>query len=174
MVALRTAKKMLVPRADEELISHVNANVKDALLTSWSRAQHEVRYGVDIGGEVMQYIARAYHAHLEGKTTVEMPVKIASVSDLDVHYDRCERMVHYNNLVDMLNNNEGYGVEILPDGQIVCLSYGVEQKVKKHLSIDELPSNVAEKLAMFKVLEVGDAYTQFGVKLPNNFYFIAK
>lgn len=173
-VALRTARKMLVPRANEELINHIDNNVTQALRNIAGRAQHEVRYGVDLGSEVMLYIVKAYHAHLEGKTTVELPVKHASVSDMAMHYTKCERMEHFNNLVLMRESNEGYGIELLPDGQIVCLAYGVEKTVKKYPSMDELPSNVADKLSIFKVLEVGDAYTQFGVKLPDNFYFISK
>lgn len=173
-VALRNAKKMLVPRANTELLHHVHYNVSNPLQNFAGQAQNQARYGMDMSAEMMGYIVQAYHAHLEGRTTVEMPVRIKTVMDIDEHYRRCDRMERFNDLLLMLQNNEGYGIQVLPDGQIVCLSYGVERTVRKYKDFESLPSNVSEKLAVFKVLDIGDPYSQFGVKLPDDFFFIAK
>lgn len=173
-VALRTVKKMLVSRASDELIQHVDYNVSQSLNNLHGQALNQVRYGVNIHEEINNLIGKAYQAHLDGKTTFEMPVKLNSLTDMDEHYRRCERARHLIILNQMRVDNEGYGIQVLPDGKVVCLSYGTEKTVKKYASFDDLPSNVSEKLAMFKILNVGEAYSHLGASFENNFFFIAK
>lgn len=173
-VALRTAKKALVSRASSELQYHINYNVAQGLNNLLGQRRNQARYDIDMHNEMMNYVALAYVARSEGKDTVELPAKLQSVRNIEEHHTRCERLAHITALNDMLGCKEGYGLQIQPDGQIVCLAYGDEPTVKKYASLEDLPSSVGEKLSVFKVLDVGEAYMQFGAKLEDNFFFIAK
>jgi hypothetical protein len=136
-------------------------------------AMGAVRYSVNIQQEALNYTMKAYEAHLKGATEVAMPVKLASVNDLDEHHRRMEKVMSLTKLSMMYESKTGYCLHVQPDEKIVCYSL-VEDTVHKHASIDELPKDVAEKFAMFKILPENDAYEHLGVKLKDNMFFIVQ
>jgi hypothetical protein len=172
-VALRIAKKALVARATDEMFNHVYAQVKNNLDTLWSSMRNGVRYSIDMSEEAMIYAQAAYSAHKEGKTTVELPVKLKSVRDYDEYLRRCEQLSCVGKLHANFANREGYAVKVLEDGKIVAVNLE-NNSVTKYQDIDSMPSDMANKFAMFKVINEHEPYEHLGVKLENGFFFITK
>jgi hypothetical protein len=172
-VALRTAKKTLVARATDEMFNHVYAQVKNNLDTLWSSVRNGVRYAIDMSDEAMAYAQAAYSAHKQGKTTVEMPVKLKSVRDYDEYLRRCEQLDCVGNLHANFTNREGYAIKVLEDGKIVSVNLE-DNTVVKYQDIDSLPSDMANKFVMFKVINAHEPYEHLGVKFDNGFFFITK
>jgi hypothetical protein len=172
-VALRTAKKTLVARATDEMFNHVYAQVKHNLDSLLSSVRNGVRYAIDMNDEAMAYAQAAYSAHKQGKTTVEMPVKLKSVRDYDEYLRRCEQMDCVNNLHTNFKDRNGYAVKVLEDGKIVCVHLD-SNTVVKYQDIDSLPSDMANKFVMFKVINAHEPYEHLGVKFDNGFFFITK
>lgn len=172
-VALRTAKKTLVARESTELKDFLVGNVGSKLRELTNSNLGMVRYGLETYAEAMNYVMKAYDAHLEGKTEVMMPVKLTTVSDMDNHYTKMERFTHTKKLLDEWEINLGYAIKVQQDGTIVMYSLAKDQ-VRKFQSFDDLPTDVASKLAMFKVLEQAEAYSHLGAKLSDDFFYIAE
>ena len=57
------------------------------------------------------------------------------------------------------------------DNSVVVYSLAAD-KLTKYSGFDELPINIQEKLAMFKVLERGEAYENFGIQFDDELFFI--
>jgi hypothetical protein len=172
-VALRAVKKNMVARANGELIAHIKTNVYVGLKDLYNTAMGTLRYSINMQQEAMNYALKAYEAHLEGATELTMPVKLSSVNDLDEHHRRMEKLMSLTKLSMMYESKLGYCIHVQPDEKIVCYSLA-EDVVHKHASIDELPKDVAEKFAMFKIIPENDAYEHLGVKLKDNMFFIAQ
>jgi hypothetical protein len=172
-VALRTAKKTLVARATEEMFNHVYAQVKHNLDNLLATMRNGVRYSVDLNDEAMAYAQAAYSAYKQGKTTVEMPVKLKSVRDYDEYLRRCEHMDCVNKLVDNFKARNGYAIKVLEDGKIVCVHLD-SNTVVKYQDIDNMPSDIANKFVMFKVINAQEPYDHIGVKFDGGFFFITK
>lgn len=172
-VALRTAKKALVARATDEMFNHVYAQVKHNLDNLWSSMRNGVRYSIDMSEEAMIYAQAAYSAHKEGKTTVELPVKLKSVRDYDEYLRRCEQMDCVNKLNDDFKARNGYAVKVLEDGKIVSVNLE-DNVVAKYQDIDSLPSDMANKFVMFKLISSHEPYDHLGVKFDGGFFFITK
>jgi hypothetical protein len=172
-VALRTVKKNMVARANSELIGHIKSNVCNNMRDLYNTAMGTMRYGMNLHQEAVNYAIKAYEAHLKGATEVMMPIKLVSVSDIDEHNRRMEKVMTMTKLNMMYENKIGYCIHVQPDEKIVCYSLA-EDVLHKHTSIDELPKDVAEKFAMFKIIPQNDAYEHLGVKLKDNMFFIAQ
>lgn len=172
-VALRTAKKALVARATDEMYNHIHNTVKHNLDSLWSSVRNGVRYAIDMNEEAMVYAQAAFLAHKEGKTTVELPVKLKSVRDYDEYLRRCEQLSCVGKLHASFANREGYAVKVLEDGKIVCVHLE-DSVVTKYQDIDSLPSEMANKFVMFKVINEHEPYEHLGVKFENGFFFITK
>jgi hypothetical protein len=172
-VALRTAKKVFVARATNEMYTHIFNNVKDKLNSLLGSTRNTVRYALDTSDEAMAYAKAAYHAHKEGKTTVEMPVKLASVRDYDAYIAKCAELDCVTNIWDAFQAKEGYTVKVLEDGKIIIvnLSDGV---ITKYDNIDVMPPDIANKFVMFKVLKELEPYEHLGVMFEDKFFFIVK
>jgi formylmethanofuran dehydrogenase subunit D len=172
-VALRTAKKVFIARANNELYTHIFNNVRDKLNNLLSSTRNTVRYALDTGDEAMAYAKAAYQAHKEGKTTVEMPVKLASVRDYDTYINKCAELDCVTNIWDAFQAKEGYTVKVLEDGKIIIvnLSDGV---ITKYDNIDVMPPDIANKFVMFKVLKELEPYEHLGVMFEDKFFFIVK
>jgi hypothetical protein len=126
---------------------------------------------MDAADEGMTYAVAAYNAHLEGKDTVTLPVKLKSVKDVETHYKNLETLDHIVNLDIMVRKQNGYGIGILADGKFVCYSFA-DDTVTRHESMDTLPECVATKLPIFKVLEKEEPYKHLGVKLEDDLFYI--
>jgi len=172
-VALGTAKKTLVARATDEMFNHVYAQVKHNLDSLLSSVRNGVRYAIDMNDEAMAYAQAAYSAHKQGKTTVEMPVKLKSVRDYDEYLRRCEQMDCVNKLHTNFKDRNGYAIKVLEDGKIVSVNLE-DNTVVKYQDIDSLPSDMANKFVMFKVINAHEPYEHLGVKFDNGFFFITK
>jgi hypothetical protein len=172
-VALRSVKKSMVARANNELIYHIKNNVATGLQELYHMNMGAVRYSINMQQEAMGYAMKAYEAHLKGATEVTMPVKLVSVGDLDEHHRRMEKVMSMTKLSMMYESKTGYCIHVQPDEKIVCYSLA-EDVVHKYASFDELPKDVAEKFAMFKIIPENDAYEHLGVKLKNDMFFIVQ
>ena len=172
-VMLRTAKKAFVARANEELYNHIYREVKNGLESFTSSLRNAVRYSIDPGQEAMAYAEAAYKAHLEGKTTVELPVKLSSVSNYEEYLRRCGEYQCASYLMKSFTDKSGYAVKVLDDAQIVALNLE-SNTVVKYKSFDELPAEFANKFAMFKVLKDQEPYEHIGVSLGDKFYYVVK
>lgn len=172
-VALRTAKKTFVPRATDELYNHIFNTVKQQLHGLHGTLRNGVRYAIDANEESLRYAEAAYKAHKEGKTTVEMPVKLKSVRDYDEYLRRCEQFECINSLWDSFQAREGYAVKVLDDGKMVCVRIE-DSVVIKYADIESMPSEMANKFVMFKVISAHEPYEHLGVKFDGGFFFITK
>lgn len=172
-VALRTAKKTFVPRATDELYNHIFNAVKQNLHSLHGSLRNAVRYSIDTSEESLRYAEAAYMAHKAGKTVVEMPVKLKSVRDYDEYLRRCEQFECVNSLWDSFQAREGYAVKVLDDGKIVCVRIE-DSVVVKYADIESMPSDMANKFVMFKVINENEPYTHIGVKFDKQFFFITK
>jgi hypothetical protein len=172
-VVLRTAKKAFVARANDELYNHVYQHVRNAIESFTSSLRNAVRYSIDPSQEAMSYAEAAYKAHLEGKTTVELPVKLTSVSNYEDYLHRCGEYDCASHLMKSFTNKSGYAVKVLDDAQIVAIDLE-SNAVKKYKSFDELPTEFANKFAMFKVIKEQEPYEHIGVALGDKFYYVVK
>lgn len=172
-VALRTAKKALVARESTELKDFLFGNVGVKLRELTNSNLGVVRYGLETYSEAMNYVMKAYDAHLEGKTEVVMPVKLSTVSDIEAHYTKMEKYTHTQKLLDAWCNNLGHAIKVQQDGTMVMFSLAKDQ-VRKFQAFDELPTDIASKLAMFKILGEGEAYSHLGAKFDNSFFYITE
>lgn len=172
-VALRTAKKALVGRETQEIFTHIYNQLSTELQQMAARDNSAVRYSIDISEEVMVYARAAYQACLEGKDTVEMPVKLSTVKNHEEYLNKCEMASVSNQLASAFKRSEGYPAKVLEDGQIITLDLE-HNKVVKYKSIEEMPTAMANKFAMFKVLGNDEAHLNIGVKFHNGFFYIAK
>lgn len=172
-VALRLAKKTLVARATDELQQHIYSNVSNFLRSLDQSARNGVRYSIDLGDEALIYAQAAYLAHKEGKTTVELPVKLKSVRDYDEYLRRCSEMDVVGKLWKAFQNKEGYAIKTLEDGKIVCVDLG-SVSLTKYADIESMPSDLASKFVMFNVLSENEVFDHIGVKLSPIFYYVVK
>ena len=172
-VALRTAKKVLVARANDELFTHVYNQVRHKLQSFEHDMRNAVRYSVDVTAEAMAYAEAAYTAHLEGKTTVELPVKLKSINNYDEYLKRCSEYQVVKQMHDNFAKSAGYAVKLLDDNQLVVIDLA-KNTVVKYKSFDTLPSEVSSKFAMFKVLQSREPYEHIGVDLDDKFYYVVQ
>jgi hypothetical protein len=172
-VALRTAKKALIARADEELYNHIYNNVRSKLSSFSNDLRNTVRYSLDVNTEALAYAEAAYKAHLEGKSVVEMPVQPKSVRNYEEYLKRQSDYACVQGMEQAFASKSGYAVRVLDDGKIIVLNLETDTVVK-HAGFDELPSDFSSKFAMFKVLKEREPYTHIGVDLGDKFYYVVK
>jgi len=172
-VALRTAKKAFVARASTELYAHIYGNVKHGLTNLFSNTSNAVRWSLDTNTEAMEYAQAAYHAHKQGKTTVEMPVKLKSVKDYDEYMDRCDKRESADILFTAFNNKQGYAIKVMEDGKLICLNLE-SNTLNKYETVEAMPTDITNKFVIFKVLAEQEAHAHLGVKLENNFFYVAQ
>ena len=71
----------------------------------------------------------------------------------------------------MIDKKQGYGLSLYSTGSCALYDFATDS-VRRYKSTDELPDAVQSRLGMFKVLDVGDPYAQFGCKFDQEMYFI--
>lgn len=170
-VALRNAKKTLIGRLDGEVVELIKNKLNHYMSSLMHTTMNEVTWTLDTRTVAFAYAMKAYEANKEGKTIVEMPVTIPTVASNDKLFDRCSAVEQTNILNDHYIGKNGYGVMVRHDGSIVVYSYASD-KLSKYPGFSELPTNIQEKLAMFKVLDANEAYANFGVKFEDGFFYI--
>jgi hypothetical protein len=173
-VALRTAKKVLVNRQDEELRQLLDTKVNMSLNSLVGSARSYTLYSVDTNTEVFNLAMLAYQARLRGEATVTLPstpITLNSPTKLKDHHEYCEKFTTSSFLYEQFKSKLGYAVKTQPDGSMVVLNKA-DDSVKKYASFDRLPVDVQGKLAMFKVLNVDEPYAHLGCKFNEDIIYI--
>lgn len=171
-VALRNAKKSFVSRADDELRDLIKTNVSGGLNNMWNSLRNAIVYTMDASAEALNMAMLAYEARKKGEATYTAPSTPASVTRQIKHHDlSCEHFTVVSFLQDQLKGGHGHGVAMYANGSLAVLNFA-DQSVNKFKSVELLPVDIQSKLAMFKVIQVGEPYAHLGCKLQNEMYYI--
>lgn len=170
-VILRTAKKVLINRQDEELITLIHDQVSSNMQHVTASFSNSMRYNMDMSAESGYYALEAYKARKRGDTTVTLASHPNSVRRLDEHDKNCENYIQSLMLFDAMTKGNGYGVSLYTNGSMAVLNFA-DKTVKKYKSLDALPTDMQSKLAMFKVIGAREPYAHLGCKFEGDMYFI--
>lgn len=170
--ALRTIKKVLVSRADNELINLLWGKVDTHLSSLVGSSRSFVTYSTDSANEVFNLAMLAYQARLKGEATLTIPSALKSVRDKKDHDKNCENFTTASFLHEQLKSNAGYAVKSYPNGAFVVLRL-VDRTIKKYASFDLLPEDIQSKLGMFKVIGEDEPYAHLGCKFSDDIYYIS-
>jgi hypothetical protein len=170
-VALRTVKKVLVSRADDELQRLLWDKVDTHLSSLVNTSRSSVMYSTDTMNEVFNLAMLAYQARLSGAATLTLPSTLKSVKNLKSHDKDCENFTTASFLQEQLKSNAGYAVKSYPNGGLVVLRLA-DRTVKKYASFDLLPDDIQSKLGMFKVISADEPYAHLGCKFAEDMYYI--
>ena len=169
--ALRTAKKVLVSRADDELIRLLWDKIDTHLSSLVNSSRSYVQYSTDASNEVFNLAMLAYQARLKGEATITVSSTLKTVKDKKNHDKNCEHFTTSSFLHMQLISNAGYAVKSYPNGAFVVLRL-VDRAVKKYVSFDLLPDDIQSKLGMFKVIAADEPYAHLGCKFAEDMYYI--
>jgi hypothetical protein len=173
-VALRTAKKVLVNRQDDELRLLLNGKVDTALNLLVGHNRSYAMYAMNTDNEVFNFAILAYHARLKGETTVMLPstpITLTNPTKLKDHHDYCEKFTTASFLYEQFKSKLGYAVKTQPDGSMVVLNRA-DDSVKKYASFNLLPDDIQNKLGMFKVIAIDEPYAHLGCKFNEDIIYI--
>lgn len=170
-VALRTVKKVLVSRADDELQRLLWDKVESKLSSLVNQSRSYVQYSTDSSNEVFNLAMLAYQARLRGEATITVPSVLKSVRDTKNHDKNCEHFTTASFLHEQLKSNAGYAVKSYPNGAFVVLRL-VDRTIKKYASFDLLPDDIQSKLGMFKVIPADEPYAHLGCRFDEDMYYI--
>jgi hypothetical protein len=170
-VALRTIKKVLVSRADDELTTLLWDKVESHLHSLVNQSRSHVTYSTDASNEVFNLAMLAYQARIKGEATLTIPSALKSVKDSKNHDKNCETFTTSSFLHEQLKSNAGYAVKSYPNSSFVVLRL-VDRAIKKYASFDLLPEDVQGKLAMFKLLNVDEPYAHLGCKFSEDIIYV--
>jgi hypothetical protein len=161
-VALRTAKKMLVSRANEEVSKLIRGLTGDNLNSISNQCETEVRWSIDATTEGMRYAQAAYDARLRGEETVTLPATLKSIKDMREHNKKFEEAVDAIALKNAFKNHQGYGTQTLSNGNIYVLNFA-NNELKRYKEFDELPLDIQNKYGMSKVLKEQEPALNIGI-----------
>jgi hypothetical protein len=173
-VALRTAKKVLVNRQDDELRLLLNGKVDTSLNILVGHNRSYAMYAMNTDNEVFNFAILAYHARLKGEATVTLPstpITLTNPTKFKDHHEYCEKFTTASFLYEQFKSKLGYAVKTQPDGSMVVLNRA-DDSIKKYASFDLLPTDIQGKLAMFKVLNVDEPYAHLGCKFNEDIIYI--
>jgi hypothetical protein len=169
--AISVVKKVFTPRQDAELIDLIGNRVTGFVKGASDTLANQLRWDFSVDGELTFYAMQAYKARRRGDAACSMPAKPASIRDISAHNEKCERYEVAQHLKDMVLAKQGYGIKRNVDNSIVVYSYATDT-VQKYESFDELPENIQQKYAMFKVLTEGEAIATIGCNYGEGFSFV--
>jgi hypothetical protein len=170
-VALRTVKKVLVSRADDELITLLWDKVESHLSSLVNQSRSHVTYSANATDEVFNLAMLAYQARLKGEATLTVPSVLKSVRDTKNHDKSCECFTTASFLHEQLKGNAGYAVKSYPNSSFVVLRL-VDRTIKKYAAFDLLPDDIQSKLGMFKVISAEEPYAHLGCRFAEDMYYI--
>jgi hypothetical protein len=170
-VALRTVKKVLISRADDELIRLLWDKVESQLYSLVNSSRSYVQYSTDASNEVFNLAMLAYQARIKGESTITVPSTLKTVKDSKNHDKNCENFTTSSFLHEQLKSNAGYAVKSYPNGAFVVLRL-VDRTIKKYASFDLLPDDIQSKLGMFKVIAADEPYAHLGCRFQEDMYYI--
>jgi hypothetical protein len=171
--AISVVKKVFTPRVDDELTQLIKDNVTSHVKQLHGTCTNMLRWDFNVEGEIAMYAMQAYYARKHGEDKCYMPSKPVSVKDLQQHDKKCDEFEHINELKNMVDAKLGYGVKANADNSLVVYSYATNT-LQRYASYEDLPENIAEKYAVFKVLKQGEAISHIGCMFTEGFAFVAK
>lgn len=169
--ALRTVKKVLVSRADDELQNLLWDKTESHLSSLVNTSRSYVQYSTDVGNEAFNLAMLAYQARLKGEATITVPSTLKTVKDKKNHDRNCENFTAASFLHEQVKSNAGYAVKSYPNGAFVVLRL-VDRTIKKYASFDLLPDDIQSKLGMFKVISANEPYVHLGCRFDEAMYYI--
>ena len=163
-VALRNVKKLMVGRDYTEIADLIKKTVTDGVRSIVAHAQQRMCWGISNDKLSLAYSLLAYEARHSGADKVILPADVKEfVRSVKDHDKEVAKYLEANALQDMINNKQGYGLSLYSTGSCALYDFATDS-VRRLKSTDDLPEAVQSRLGMFKVLEVGDPYAQFGCK----------
>ena len=169
--AVSIAKKMFAPRQDIELVDLIRNQVTGFVKGASDTLTNQLRWDFNIEGELSSYAMEAYKARRRGDSTCSMPAMPISIGNIANHDEKCERYEVAKHLQNIMNAKQGYGVKRNVDNSLVVYSYATDT-VQRYESFNELPENIQQKYAMFKVLKEGEAIATIGCHYAEGFAFV--
>ena len=170
-VALRTVKRMLVSRVDNELVDLIKNKVESNIRQIMYHTRNNLRWDIDSEEEVIFYAMQAYHAKKRGEDRVSLPSKLVSVKDEKIHQRKCEEFEASSSLELAHHAVTGYGVMLNADGGYVVYDYALGA-LEKYPSFYGLPIYLQEKLGIFKLLNVDEPVMKVGCKFDEGMFYI--
>jgi len=170
-VALRTVKRMLVSRVDNELVDLIKNKVESNIRQIMYHTRNNLRWDIDSEEEVIFYAMQAYHAKKRGEDRVSLPSKLVSVKDEKIHQRKCEEFEASSSLELAHHAVTGYGVMLNADGGYVVYDYALGA-LEKYPSFYGLPIHLQEKLGIFKLLNVDEPVMKVGCKFDEGMFYI--
>jgi len=171
--AMSVVKKVFTPRVDDELTELIKQYVTNAVRQLHNACTNQLRWDFNVEGEMAFYAMQAYHARKHGEDKCYMPAKPASIRDLSLHDKKCDEYAHINELKNMVDAKLGYGVKTNADSSLAVYSYATDS-VQRYASFDDMPEDIKNKYAVFKVLKEGEPISHIGCMFQEGFAFIAK
>lgn len=171
--AISVVKKVFTPRVDDELTELIKSNVTNGIKQLHNGVTNSLRWDFNVEGEISMYAMQAYYARKHGEDKCYMPSKPSSIKDFSIHDKRCDEFEHINELKNMIDAKLGYGVKANADNSLIVYSYATDT-LQRYASYEDLPENIAEKYAVFKVLKAGEPISHIGCMLAEGFAFVSK
>ena len=172
-VALRTAKKAFLARENDELKTLIKDNVTQEVVRVHGTLGNTLRWDMTQDAEMVFYAMQAWRARTRGEHNASMPAVPVSVRNIAEHDKKCEHYEQMNELFNMLKAKQGYGVLANLDNSITVYAFATDT-IFRFDSFETMPQNIQEKYAMFKVLQLNEPVATIGMKLTNNFAFVAE
>ena len=172
-VALRAVKQTFSARADDELKTQIRNQVKENIGSQHNQGENTIRWDFDQNSELAFYAMEAYKARLRGDKHTTMPIRPISIKNLDEHNKKCERFEHTSALFHMVQAKLGYGIKTNPMGGLVVYNFSTDT-ITRYASFSELPDNIQNKYAMFKVLTHNEPITTIGCKFTDEYSYVVQ
>jgi hypothetical protein len=171
-VAIRNAKKFLVARAKDELADQIFNIVKDRLRQVEGNFENNVVWSTNQSNLARDYAIAAYHARISGSGTVTLQANSSDHVNNIKHSDEAvAKYLEAKKLHDMMQAKRGYGVQVYTDNSYAVLSLHTGE-VTKYQHFEDIPTEISEKLGMFKVIGQNEPYAHLGVKLVEHVIYI--
>lgn len=171
-VAIRNAKKLMVARNNDELADQIGNMVRDRVKQLEGGTNNAVVWGTDQGEIALAYAVAAYHARLNGSGTITLPANDATlIKNIKHSDDNVSKYLEAKTLADGIRNKRGYAVQAYLDGSYAIVTLATNE-VTKYAHFEDIPPLIAEKLAMFKVINQNECYSHLGVKVLEHAYYI--
>ena len=169
--AVNIAKKMFTPREDTELVDLIRNKVTGFVDGASNTLTNQLRWDFSVEEELAFYAMEAYKARRRGDAVCSMPAKPISIGNIDNHDSKCEKYEVAKQLKDMVIAKKGYGIKTNTDNSLIVYSYATDT-VQRYESFYELPENIQQKYAMFKVLKHDEAIATIGCHYGDGFSFV--
>lgn len=172
-VAIRAVKQSFAARAEDELKTQIRNKVMEGVNAQQNQAENALRWDFDQNAELAFYAMESYRARLRGDKVTTMPIRPVSIKNLDNHDKKCETYEHILAIYHMAQAKLGYGIKTNPMGGLVVYDFATDS-VKKYGSYSELPDNIQQKYAMFKVLNYNEPINTIGCKYDNEYCYVVQ